>query len=61
VPSLFTRYRDRGSALIRLNVDVARPQCVALDEVAAWLDFVAHEHGEYAVGLDGVICRSFLL
>jgi hypothetical protein len=28
---------------------------------SALIDFVAHEHGEYAVGLDGVISRSFLL
>jgi hypothetical protein len=39
------------------NIDIPRPQRVVLNEAAAWLDFVAHEHGEHAVGFDGVQSR----
>ena len=37
------------------NVDIAGPQRVGLDEFAAWLDLVTHQHGEDTVGLDGVV------
>ena len=29
------------------DVDIGRPQRIALDEVTSRLDFVAHQHGEY--------------
>ena len=38
-----------------LNVDISGPQRVGFNEVTAWLDFVAHQHGEYTIGLDRVI------
>ena len=37
------------------NVNIACPECVGFDEVTAGFDFVAHEHGEDAVGFDGVV------
>ena len=39
----------------RSDVDIRRPQRVALDEVAARFDLVAHQHGEHAVRLDRVV------
>ncbi len=37
------------------NIQIRRPQGVGFDEVAPGFDFVAHEHGEHAVGFDSVV------
>jgi hypothetical protein len=36
------------------NVNIPRPQRIGLNEIPACLHFVAHQHGEDAVGFDGV-------
>ena len=39
----------------RSNVNIPGPQGVGFDELAPRLDLVAHQHGEHAVGFDGVV------
>src|SRR6218665_2892794 len=46
---------DATLALHRSNVDVTRPERIHLDEVPPWLDLIAHQHREHAIGLDGVV------
>ncbi len=37
------------------NIDVPSPQRIALNKVAAWPDFVTHEHGEHVGGFDNIV------
>jgi hypothetical protein len=40
---------------VKLNINIPRPQRIRLNKLAPWLNLVAHEHGEDAVGFDGVV------
>jgi hypothetical protein len=44
----------RIARLLTLHVDIGRAQRVGLDKVAPRLDLIAHEHGEDAIGFDGI-------
>ena len=38
-----------------LDINIPGPQRVSFNKLAARLDFVAHQHGENTIGLDGVV------
>ena len=38
-----------------LDVEVAHIECVVFDELAARLDYVAHQNRKHFVGIDGVV------
>ena len=42
-----------------LNINIPCPQRIRLNKVPPRLDFVAHQHGEHAVGFDGVVDLHF--
>ena len=42
-----------------LDINIPGPQRVSFNKLAARLDFVAHEHGEHAIGFDGVVDLHF--
>ena len=37
------------------NINIAGPQRVAFYKFSAWFHLITHQHGEHAVGFDGVI------
>ena len=41
-----------------LNIQIGDAECIFLDEVAAWFDFVTHEAGKQAVGISRVTYPS---
>jgi hypothetical protein len=41
--------------ILKLNINIPRPQCILLNKLPPWLDLIAHQHGEDAVGFDSVV------